>query len=85
VDGGTLFAPKGVLSLSTVVEASPSTACVLRPVLRLPDMHWDREERARPETAAHFSGEPEALSGEFFLFFFSPLFFLDSGIWCCGI
>jgi hypothetical protein len=33
---------------------------------------------ARPEMAAHFSGEPEALSGEFFPF---PLIFL-LGIFC---
>jgi hypothetical protein len=53
-------APEGGLSLSAVVEASSSTARVLRLVLRLPDTHRDREERARPETAAHYSGEPEA-------------------------
>jgi hypothetical protein len=40
-------------------------------------MHWDREEQARPEMAAHFFGEPEALFGEFFFW----LFFWGSGSW----
>jgi hypothetical protein len=59
--------------VTVVVLSFPRLGVVLRPVLRLADMHWDREERVRPETAAHFSGEPEALSGEFFLFPFCSL------------
>jgi hypothetical protein len=64
VDGGALFAPEGVLSLLVVAEASPSTARVLRPVLRLPDTYWNREER-RGHAVAHFAGELKASTGEF--------------------
>jgi hypothetical protein len=63
-----------------VVEASSSTARVLRLVLRLPDTHRDREERARPETAAHYSGEPEASPVSFFSpFSLCDLFLLIRG------
>jgi hypothetical protein len=64
-------APEGGLSLSAVVEASSSTARVLRPVLWLTDTHRDREERARPEMAAHYSGEPEASPVRFYSPFLS--------------
>jgi hypothetical protein len=64
-------APEGGLSLSAVMEASSSTARVLRLVLRLTDTHRDREERARPETAAHYSGEPEASPVRFYSPFLS--------------
>jgi hypothetical protein len=73
------FAPEGDSFLLAVANAPPVFFFPVRPL----DAHGNRAERARSE-AAHFAGDPRQ-TGEFFLFFFSPLFFLDSGIWCCGI
>jgi hypothetical protein len=69
------FAPKGDSFLSVVANAPPVFFFPVPPL----DAHGNQAERARPEVA-HFAGDPRQ-TGEFFLFFFSPLFFLDLGIW----
>jgi hypothetical protein len=69
------FAPEGDSFLSVVANAPPMFFFPMPPL----DAHGNQAEQARPELA-HFAGDPRQ-TGEFFLFFFSPLFFLDLGIW----
>jgi hypothetical protein len=55
MDGGTSSAPEGGLSLSTVVEASPSTAHVLRPTPRHADARQIERNSAAGDGGAALS------------------------------
>jgi hypothetical protein len=69
--GGVHFAPEGDSFLLAVANAPPVFFFPVPPL----EAHGNRAEQARSE-AAHFAGDPRP-TDEFFLFFFSPLFFHD--------